>query len=529
MDPSQDRKVVAESGFEIKPVYTAADAAGLDPGRPGEFPFTRGIHPQMYRKQPWTMRQYAGFGTPAQTNERFRSLIAHGQNALNVAFDLPTQLGLDSDDPRAEGEVGRVGMAVDTLDDMERAFEGIPLGKVSTALTINAPALVMLAMHLAAAEKQGVPATEVRGTLQNDILKEFIGRGAWIYPAGPSVRLVADSIEYCAKSAPKYNAVSVCGYHLRESGATPAEEMALAFEIARAYLDSAIARGVTVDDVAGKITFNLNVFGNLWEQVAKFRAGRKRWASIVRDEYRAKEPKSAQLRMLAGGGGGGLTIEEPENNIVRGAYYALAAALGGAQTMALCCYDEAYSIPTEKASLLSLRTMQILAEEVGLCDTADPLGGSYFVEALTAEMEKKIVAAEKEVRALGGVVKAIEDGTIQRKLARQAYESEKRLRSGETRNVGATRHAVAGAPAPKVETHPYDSASADRKIGDLRALRARRSSDAVRASLDAVRRAAAGTANLVPPILEAVKARATVGEICGTLKDVFGEFREPRF
>ncbi|MBI2922350.1 MAG: methylmalonyl-CoA mutase [Planctomycetes bacterium] len=528
MDPSQGRKVVTESGIEIKPVYTAADVAGLDPGRPGEFPFTRGIHPEMYRKQPWTMRQYAGFGTPEQTNERFRALIAHGQNALNVAFDLPTQLGLDSDDPRAEGEVGRVGMAVDTLDDMERAFEGIPLGKVSTALTINAPALVLLAMHLAAAEAQGVPAADVRGTLQNDILKEFIGRGAWIYPAAPSVRLVADSIEYCAKSAPRYNAVSVCGYHLRESGATPAEEMALAFGIARTYIEAATARGVAVDEVAGKITFNLNVFGNLWEQVAKFRAGRKRWAAIVR-AYGAKEAKSAQLRMLAGGGGGGLTIEEPENNIVRGAYYALAAALGGAQTMALCCYDEAYSIPTEKASLLSLRTMQILAEEVGLCDTADPLGGSYFVEALTAEMEKRILEAEGELRALGGMVRAIEEGTIQRKLARQAYESEKRLRSGEAPKIGVNRHVVEGAPAPAMATHPYDPSWAEKKVKELKSLRARRSSDAVGAAVDAVKRAAAGTENLVPPILAAVKARATVGEICGALKEVFGEFREPRF
>ncbi len=529
MDPQSDGKVRLESGIEVKPVYTAADAPAAMPGPPGAWPFTRGIHPTMYRKQPWTMRQYAGFGTPASTNERFRSLLAHGQNALNVAFDLPTQLGLDSDDPRAEGEVGRVGMAVDTLDDFERAFEGIPLGEVSTALTINAPALVMLAMHLAVAEKQGVPATAVRGTLQNDILKEFVGRGAWVFPVGPSVRLVADSIEFCAKSAPKYNAVSICGYHLRESGATPAQEMGYAFEIAKAYIDASTPRGLAPDEIAGRLTFNFNVFGNLWEQVAKFRAGRGRWARMLREECGVKDPKAMQLRMLAGGGGGGLTIEEPENNIVRGAYYALAAALGGAQTMALCCYDEAYSIPSEKASLLALRTMQILAEEVGLCDTADPLGGSYFVEALTAEMGKKIEEAAAEVRAAGGVVKSIETGWMQRRLAGQAYEYERRLRRGEIPKVGVNRHVTAGNSAPQVETHPYDAAEAARKAASLREFRARRSGDGVQRALAAVRRAAAGTQNLFPPILEAVKARATVGEIMGALRAEFGEFREPQF
>ena len=526
------RPAANESGIEIQPSYGPQDVERTGGfgfiGEAGAYPFVRGIHPLMYRHRPYTMRQYTGFGNAADTNRRFKYLIANGQTGLNVAFDLPTQCGLDSDDPLAHGEVGRVGMAIDTLRDFEIAFEGIDLDAITVSLTVNGAAPQLIAMYLAMAEKRGYDVAKLRGTAQNDILKEFIGRGAWIYPAAPSVRLVADSIEYCAKSAPRYNAVSVCGYHLRESGATPAEEMALAFGIARAYIDAATARGVAVDDVAGKITFNLNVFGNLWEQVAKFRAGRKRWAAIVR-AYGAKDAKSAQLRMLAGGGGGGLTIEEPENNIVRGAYYALAAALGGAQTMALCCYDEAYSIPTEKASLLSLRTMQILAEEVGLCDTADPLGGSYFVEALTAEMEKKILDAEGELRAMGGIVRAIEEGTIQRKLARQAYESEKRLRSGETPKVGVNRHVVEGAPAPKVETHPYDPSWSDKKVKELKALRARRSSDAVGAAIDAVKRAAAGTENLVTPILAAVKARATVGEICGALKEVFGEFREPRF
>lgn len=522
-------KVVLESGIEVKPVYTADDAAGIDPGRPGEFPFTRGIHELMYRKQPWTMRQYAGFGTPAQTNARFRALLAHGQTALNVAFDLPTQLGLDSDDPRAQGEVGRVGMAVDTLEDFKRAFDGIPLGEVSTALTINAPALILLAMHLGAAREQGVAAERVVGTLQNDILKEFVGRGAWVFPIGPSVRMVADSIEFCARQAPKYNAVSVCGYHLRESGATPDQEMALAFEIARAYIDVAAARGLGIDDIAPRITFNFNVYGNLWEQVAKFRGGRRRWAKIVRDVYGARRPKSMQLRMIAGGGGGGLTIREPENNVVRGAYYALAAALGGAQTMALCCYDEAYSIPTEQASLTALRTMQILAEETGVCDTVDPLAGSYYVEWLTARMEEKIEAAEQEVKTMGGILRSIEQGTLQRKLAAQAYAYERRLQSGDLPKVGVNRHAAEAGHAPTVEIHRHDAAWAETKVRELRELRASRSNDAVRTALDGVRRAAAGTDNLVPPILEAVTARATIGEITGALKEVFGEFREPRF
>ncbi len=529
MDPNEARKVVLESGLEIRPVYTADDAPATGPGLPGEFPFTRGIHPLMYRDRAWTMRQYAGFGTPEQTNARFLALLAHGQNALNVAFDLPTQLGLDSDDPRAEGEVGRVGMAVDTVDDLARAFAGIPLDRVSTSLTINAPALTLMTMYLAVAEAQGVPIEQVRGTAQNDILKEFVGRGAWVFPVAPSVRMVTDSIEFCARHAPGYNAVSVCGYHLRESGATPAEEMGLAFEIACAYLDAAIARGLPIDDVAPKVTFNFNVYGNLWEQVAKFRAGRRRWATIVRERYGARNPKSMHLRMIAGGGGSGLTLAEPENNIVRGAYYALAAALGGTQTMALCCYDEAYSIPSEKASLLALRTMQILAEEVGLCDTVDPLAGSYFVESLTARMEEAIRAAEDEVRGMGGIVKAIEEGRLQRKLARQAYEIEKKIRSGEIPKVGVNRHVVEGASAPQVEVHPYDSAAAERKVAALRESRASRPPFAVAAALDGVRRAAESSVNLMPPILEAVKARATVGEITKALKDVFGEFKEPMF
>ena len=376
-----------ESGLVIEPLYTADELAasgGLAMlGRPGEYPFTRGIHPLMYRKQPWTMRQYTGFGNAADTNARFKYLIANGQTGLNVAFDLPTQCGLDSDDAQAEGEVGRVGMAVDTLRDFEIAFDGIDLDRITVSLTINGAAAILIAMYLALAAKRGYDVTRLRGTAQNDILKEYIGRGTWIFPVQPSIRLVGDTIEYCARHAPKYSPVSVCGYHIRESGATPTQEMAYAFCIARAYADEVIRRGLPVDEFAGRLSYNFNIFGSLFEQVAKFRAGRGLWAKIMKEQYGASQPGSMWLRMIAGGGGGGLTAEQPENNIVRGAYYALISALAGAQTMALCCYDEAYTIPSEHAQRLSLRTMQLLIEEMGLTDTADPLGGSYYIETLT--------------------------------------------------------------------------------------------------------------------------------------------------
>jgi methylmalonyl-CoA mutase N-terminal domain/subunit len=369
--------VVWESGLEVRPVYTEEDverSGGLARvGAPGEYPYTRGIHPLMYRKRPWTMRQYSGFGTARETRERFAWLIENGQTGLNVAFDLPTQCGLDSDDPMAEGEVGRVGMAVDSLRDMEEAFEGIDLNRITVSLTINGAAVPIMAMYFAMARKRGFDLAELRGTAQNDILKEFIGRGTWIYPVEESVRLVGDTIEFCARNAPRYSPVSVCGYHVRESGATPAQEMAYGLAIARAYVDHALERSLEVDAVARGLSFNFDIHGNLWEQVAKFRAGRRLWARILKEEYGATDPRAMQLRMIAGGGGGGLTVEQPENNIARGAYYALASALSGTQTMALCSFDEAYTIPSERAARLSLRTMQILMLEIGACDTVDPL------------------------------------------------------------------------------------------------------------------------------------------------------------
>ena len=533
MSEKKTRQVILESGISVKPTYGPEDVANLnyqsDLGKPGEFPFTRGIHPLMYRSRPWTMRQYAGFGTPKDTNGRFKFLIEHGQNALNVAFDLPTQMGLDSDDPRAEGEVGRVGMAIDSLRDMEVAFDGIPIDKVSVSLTINAPTPILLAMYLAVAEKQGVPATEVRGTAQNDILKEYIGRGAWIFPVEPAIRMIGDTMEFCARSAPKYYPVSVCGYHIRESGATPVQEIAYAYCIARAYIGRVVARGLNVDEFAGRISFNFDIFGNLFEQVAKFRAARRLWAKLLRDEFGAKNPDTMQMKMIAGGGGGGLTIEEPENNIVRGAYYALISALSGAQTMALCCYDEAYTIPSEKASLISLRTMQILADEMGLTDTVDPLAGSYYVEWLTNEIEQRIVAEMRRVDTeMGGIVNAVSEGRVQAEVARQAFLYEQKMQRGEIVKVGVNKYREAGEKSSdEVELHEYKPEATEEQLRRLAQVKRERDASAVQAALARVRDDAQSGVNLMPAMLQAVRAYATVGEITGELKKVFGEFKEP--
>ncbi len=524
------RPVINESGIEVKTVYTLDDvvrSGGVDLSPPGEPPFTRGIHPEMYRRRPWTMRQYTGFANAADTNKRFKYLIENGQTGLNVAFDLATQCGYDSDAPEAMGEVGRVGMAVDTLQDFEIAFDGIDLDAITVSLTVNGSAAILIAMYLAMAEKCGYEVARLRGTAQNDILKEFIGRGTWVFPVDHSVKLVADTIEYCAKHAPKYSPVSVCGYHIRESGATPAEEIGYAFCIAKAYTDAALARGLDIDEFAGRLSFNFNIFGNLFEQVAKFRAGRRRWAKIMMNEYKAKNPASGWLRMIAGGGGFGLTIEQPENNIMRGAYYALIAALSGAQTMALCCYDEAYTIPTPKAQRISLRTMQLLIEEIGLCDTVDPLGGSYYIETLTNQMEDKIVETMSWVDSIGGIVKAVSGGLIQSKVSDYAYQRQKDLESGALRKVGVNCYVESNEENPQVELHPYDEVGAGEQIERLRRVRAERNNDAVQRHLRALREDASAGRNVMPTMVEAVKAYASVGEITDTLVGVYGRFAEP--
>jgi len=519
-----------ESGLQIKPVYEQSDveqSGGFaSVGQPGEFPFTRGIHPEMYRRRPWTMRQYSGFGTAAETHERFLWLIKNGQTGLNVAFDLPTQCGLDSDDDMAEGEIGRVGMAVDTLADMEEAFDGIDLNEITVSLTINGSAVAIMAMYFAMARKRGFDLASLRGNSQNDILKEFIGRGTWIFPVEPSIRLVGDTMEFCAANVPRYSPVSVCGYHIRESGANPAQEMAYGLAIACAYVEHALERGLQIDPVAAGITFNFDIHGNLWEQVAKFRAGRRLWARILSEKYGAKDRRGLRLRMIAGGGGGGLTIQQPENNIVRGAYYALASALSGTQTMALCSYDEAYTIPSEKAAKLSLRTMQILMHETGLCDTVDPLAGSWFVESTTNQMEKRILEIMDELDKQGGIVKAVAEGRVQAAVNAQAYEMEKKIQSGEFKKVGVNCFEEEEKER-EVEFHPYRENEAAKQRERLDRVRSRRDGDKVRQALEAVRTAAGGSENVMPSIMDAVETYASVGEVCGVLKDVFGNYREP--
>jgi methylmalonyl-CoA mutase N-terminal domain/subunit len=526
-------EVIYQSGIRVKPVYTPEDLDEVgfdynkDLGDPGQYPFTRNLHPQGYRSRAWTTRQYTGFGTPQETNKRFKLMISHGQTGLNVAFDLPTQMGYDSDDSKVVGEVGRVGMAVDSLRDFEIAFEGIPLDRIGSGLTINAVASITLAMYQATAEKFGYSKEKISATPQNDILKEMIGRGAWIFPVKDAVRLVGDSIEYSAKELPRCNPVSICGYHIRESGATPAQEVACAFEIAKAYMDNVIQRGMQAEDAVGRFSFNLNVFGNLWEQIAKFRAARKLWAKMLREEYGIEDKKKLFLRGLFGGGGSGLTKDQPENNIMRGAFYALGAALSGAQTTALCSFDEAYTIPTPRAALLSLRTLEIIMDEVGLRDTVDPLAGSYFIETLTKQMEEKILEEMNQIQEIGGMVHAVATGFIQRKVAQQAYEYEKGLQKGEYIKVGVNKYADEVEDQTDVELHEYNEQWADQQISSLKELRRTRDNREVSQTLKNLEQGTRAGKNVMPLLVNCCRAYATVGEMAGVFRDLFGEWQEP--
>ncbi len=525
------KEVILQSGISVKPQYGPKDLeeAGFDYEKDladaGVYPFTRGIHPQGYRSREWTTRQYSGFGTPGETNERFKLLISHGQTGLNVAFDLPTQMGYDSDHPMVEGEVGRVGMAVDTLRDFEVAFADIQLDKIGSGLTINAVASVMLAMYQAVSEKRGFDVTRISATPQNDILKEMIGRGAWIYPPEDAVRLIGDTIEYSITTLPRCNPVSVCGYHMRESGANPAQEIGFALEIARAYIDEALPRGFSIDEVARRITFNFNIFGNLWEQVAKFRAARKLWAKMLKEEYGANEPRSMHLRGLFGGGGFGLTKAQPENNIIRSSYYALAAALAGAQTTALCSFDEAFTIPTPRAALLSLRTCQLLMDEIGLRDTVDPLAGSYFIESLTKQMEEKILEQRKQIQDVGGMIRAVSTGFVQKIVAQQAYDWERGVKKGEYVKIGVNKYA--DGEEPEVELHEYDPQTQERQIESLKQVKAERSAVEVSRTLKELERVTRAKKNVMPALVECCKAYCTVGEMAGVFRELFGEFKEP--
>ena len=518
------------SGTEIKARYGREDLpADLDArlGRPGEFPFARGVHPTMYRGKVWTMRQYAGFGTPREANERFRFLLAEGQTGLSVALDLPTQLGFDSDAPEAAGEVGRVGVAIDSLADLEDMFEGIPLDRVSTSFTINATAPILLAMYQAVAEKQGVPAARIAGTVQNDLLKEFGARGAWIFPLDASMRLGVDVIEYCTRNLPRFNPISIAS-HYRDAGATPAEEAAYTLSAGIAYVQACLARGLDIDAFAPRLSFFWYTYVNFFEEVAKYRAARRIWAHLVRDRFGGQRPESQQLRAACVCGGNSLSRSEPLNNIARTTIETMAVAMAGVQSVFTAAYDEAYAIPTELSARTALRVQQIVAYETDVASTVDPLAGSYFVEALTAEMEQAIRAVMDQIEAQGGMVEALRTGALQRRIAERAYEWQKMLDSGEVAFVGQNCF-TSDEGAQKVQIHRVPIELEQAQVERVRAVRARRDEAAVRGALASLQGAARGTASTMPAILEAVRAYATVGEITRTLLEVFGRAEAPEF
>jgi methylmalonyl-CoA mutase, N-terminal domain len=495
-----------------------------DIGFPGQYPYTRGIHPTLYRSRLWTMRQYAGFGTAAESNARYRYLLEHGTTGLSVAFDLPTQIGLDSDHPLARGEVGRVGVAIDSIEDMETLFAGIPLDRVSTSMTINATAAVLLTLYLAVAEKQGVSLARVSGTVQNDILKEYIARGTYIYPPGPALRLVTDVFEFCRDNAPEWNTISISGYHIREAGSSAVQEVAFTLANAVGYLEAALQRGMAIDEVAPRISFFLSAHNDLLEEVAKFRAARRLWARLAREKFKARNPRSWMFRFHTQTAGSTLTAQQPDVNIVRVALQALAAVLGGTQSLHTNARDEALALPTEASALIALRTQQILAHETGVANTVDPLAGSYALEKLTDEIEQGAEAYLAKIESMGGVVRAIESGYIQREIQQAAYEYQKGIETDQRVLVGVNRYQSGAEPAiPILRIDPHiEEAQAER----LRQLRARRDASRVQAAMDEIEKAARNGRNLVPPILEAVKNSATVGEISDSLRRMFGEYRE---
>lgn len=508
--------------------YTSDDLNGWDDaaqlGFPGEFPYTRGIYPTLYRSRLWTMRQYAGFGGAAESNTRYHKLLEQGVTGLSVAFDLPTQIGFDSDHPLAAGEVGRVGVAIDSLEDMEALFAGIPLDRVSTSMTINATAAILLALYIAVAERQGVAPGGISGTVQNDILKEYIARGTYIYPLKPALRIVIDIFEYCHHHAPAWNTISVSGYHIREAGSTAVQEVAFTLANAICYLESAAARGLTVDAIAPRVSFFLNSHSHFLEEVAKFRAARRLWARIARERLGATDPRSWMFRFHVQTAGSTLTAQQAEANIVRVTLQALAAVLGGAQSLHTNALDEALALPTESAAVLALRTQQIIAFESGVANAVDPLGGSYALEKMTDEIEAGAKAYIEKIDAIGGVLRAIETGYIQREIQQAAYEFQKSVEANETVIVGVNRYTEGDAPAPPV-LHADPQMERD-QVARVRSLRRRRDAQRVSEALAAIESTARGDGNLMPPILNAVKAYATVGEIATTLRGVFGEYQE---
>ncbi len=526
------RQAETTSGVEIKPVYRPDDVAGLDYqrdlGDPGQFPYTRGPYPLMYREKYWTMRTYTGFGTPRATNEWNRRLLAEeGVTGLSTALDLPTQMGYDSDHPEWRAEVGRVGVPIDSLADFEVLFNGIPLEQVSTSFTINAPAFLFLALYQVAGEKQGVGPERLRPIVQNDILKEFFARGACVFPVEPSLRLVADTFEYCSSTMPRANPISVCGYHIRESGATAVQEMAFAISNAREYIDRALARGIPIDSFAPRISWNLGAFMNFFEEVAKYRASRRIWARLMREGYGAQDERSWRFLWFAGTCGSTFSHRQPLNNIVRATVETMALVLGGLQSLTVNTWQEAFEIPDQEAMLTALRTQQIVAHESGIADTADPLAGSYFVESLTDEYERRILELMDDVRERGGMARCIENGYVQRLVLEEAYRHSQAVETGERKVVGENIFVTAEEPPP-TRLYQHDPAALDEQLERLAEVRRRRSPKEVERSLARLCEAAAQPAeNLMPHTVECVRAYATVGEVMGALRQVFGTYQEP--
>jgi len=521
MATAEDRRLT-DSGIEVKPAYTADDLPPEELELPGEFPFTRGPHPTMYRGRPWTMRQYAGYGSAEETNARFRFLLERGQTGLSVAFDLPTQLGYDSDDPLAEGEVGRTGVAIDSIADMQALLEGIPLGEVSTSMTINAPAALLLLLYELVAEGQGVTGEKLRGTVQNDVLKEYVARGNYIFPPRPSMRLTTDLFAYCAERLPKWNTISISGYHIREAGASAAQELAFTLANGIAYCEAAIAAGLSPDEFGERLSFFFNAHNHFFQEVAKFRAGRRLWAQIMRDRFGATNPRATALRFHAQTGGSTLTAQQPENNIVRVAVQALSAVCGGAQSIHTNSFDEALALPSERAARIALRTQQILAHEAGGTDTADPLGGAYFIESLTDELEEKARELIERVDELGGAVAAIEQGFVQAEIDASAFRYQTEVESETRVVVGVNRFSEEG--QERVELLQVDPEGERRQQERTARGRAERDADAAAKALAEVGSTAESDANLLPPLREALRAGCTVGEICGLLRELWGTY-----
>jgi methylmalonyl-CoA mutase, N-terminal domain len=518
--PERQAHFSTASGLEVERLYTAEDVTPEEGGLPGEHPFTRGIYPTMYRGRLWTMRQYAGFGTAEETNRRYRYLLDHGQTGLSVAFDLPTQMGYDSDAAMAAGEVGRVGVAISSLDDMRTLFDGIPLEDVSVSMTINSTAAILLAFYVALADERGIPRTRLSGTIQNDVLKEYIARGTYIYPVEPSLRLVTDTFAFCADEVPRWNPISISGYHIREAGSTAVQEIAFTFANALEYVERARAAGLDIERFAPRLSFFFAAHNQLFEEVAKFRAARRLWATLMRERYGAGDDAS-RLRFHTQTGGVTLTAQQPLNNVVRVTVQALAAILGGTQSLHTNAYDEALALPTEDSARLALRTQQVLATESGVADTIDPLGGSYYVESLTTRLEQEALALIRRVDELGGAARAIE--MFQDEIHRAAYEHQQAVERDEIGVVGVNRYRIEEAPA-RIEMAAFAELEVRQRAG-LDALRRRRDAAAAERVLEAVRAAARGTANLMPPLVEAVRAGATLGEISDVLRAEWGVYR----